>query len=204
MTEKSPYQVLGIGEDASFEEIQAARDLLLSSTGADERVQESIEQAYDLILMQRLRLRKEGKIAVPDRIRFAEREVNTSPESIPASVQPPKALESWLGRWLDTPNMTDVLLPGGILAGLCLWEAVLPSAELPSLQLAMGLLVSIYFLYRKEHHFIRSILLAMLGLSVGLVAAYGAASRISAGDPSGVLLLGLTFIVMWLVTAFLR
>ena len=69
MGDRSPYQVLGVSEGASFEEIQNARDRLLDRV-EQQGEQTQVEQAYDAILMQRLRLRQEGKIAVPDGIRF--------------------------------------------------------------------------------------------------------------------------------------
>lgn len=100
MAEMSPYQVLGISEEASFEEIQSARARLLASLGADEQQQERVEQAYDAILMQRLRLRKEGKIAVPDRIRYAEqRAAHPEPELSlprPAAQNPPGSAAGWI------------------------------------------------------------------------------------------------------------
>ncbi|MEM9511364.1 MAG: CPP1-like family protein, partial [Cyanobacteria bacterium P01_E01_bin.48] len=69
MDGNSPHQVLGIAQDASFEEIKAARDHLLQQLTQDEVQQRLVEQAYDAILMERLRLRQEGKIPIPDDIR---------------------------------------------------------------------------------------------------------------------------------------
>jgi hypothetical protein len=62
----------------------------------------------------------------------------------------------------------------------------------------------IYFLYRKERRFIRAFLLALAGLSLGLMLAYGIALPLTGGDAPGALLVGITFTVMWLVTSFLR
>jgi DnaJ-class molecular chaperone with C-terminal Zn finger domain len=74
MSNQSHYQQLGITEDASFEEIQAAKERLKQKNSNDQKVIENIEAAYDAILMDRLRLRQEGKIKVPERIRFPERQ----------------------------------------------------------------------------------------------------------------------------------
>ncbi|MGQ9837994.1 MAG: CPP1-like family protein [Cyanobacteriota bacterium] len=198
----SPYQVLGISEEASFEEIQSARERLLANLSADEQQQERVEQAYDAILMQRLRMRKEGKIAVPDRIRYAEQRASTpAPElSVPL---PTNKTPRWVNRWLDTPTAADTLLPAAILGGLVGWVVLAPE-EYPSLQLALGLMTCIYFLYRKQQRFIRSFLLALGGLSLGLLLAYGIATPLTGGDAPGALLVGITFAVMWLVTSFLR
>ncbi|MFS8741682.1 CPP1-like family protein [Synechococcus sp. WC10meta] len=193
----SPYQVLGVSEEASFEEIQSARARLLASLAADEEQQERVEQAYDAILMQRLRLRKEGKIPVPDRIRYAEQ--RTAPPE-PALNLPRPVQKS---RWLDTPSVAAVLWPAAILGGLLGWVVLSPE-EYPSLQLALGLMTSTYFLYRKERRFLRSFLLALAALILGLALAYALALPLTGGDAPGILLVGMTFGLMWLVTSFLR
>lgn len=203
MTEKSPYQVLGISEDASFEEVQAAKQRLLDESMPDERQQERIEQAYDMILMQRLRLRKEGKIAVPDRIRYAEPAVAANPAVLPPPSRKPQPWAAWIERWIDTPNWTDIWLPLGIFGGLALWVHV-QGSDSPSLQLGLGLLVSIYFLYRKERRFLRSVALGFLGLLVGGAIAYGITSAVAGPEPGAIWLAGITLIVMWIVTSYFR
>lgn len=205
MAEKSPYHVLGISEEASFEEIQAARERLLTQLTSDEEQQERVEQAYDMILMQRLKLRKEGKIAVPDRIRYAERALESEPDVALPSPSHKITVPEWVSRWLDRPSQTDVVLPGGIFAGLCLWVALIPPENAPTLALSLGLMNSIWFLYRKERKFFRSILMALAGLVGGWTIAIGILG-VALGSPeiSGLWSVGLTFVVMWLVTAFLR
>lgn len=202
MAEMSPYQVLGVSEEASFEEIQSARARLLASLGVDEQQQERVEQAYDAILMQRLRLRKEGKIAVPDRIRYAEQRA-ARPETEPSLPRPAAQNPPWISRWLDSPSAPDMLWPAVLLGGLVGWVVLAPD-EYPSLQLALGLMACIYFLYRKERRFLRAFLLALAGLSLGLMLAYAIALPLTGGDAPGALLVGITFAVMWLVTSFLR
>jgi len=202
MAEMSPYQVLGVSEEASFEEIQSARARLLASLAADEAQQERVEQAYDAILMQRLRLRKEGKIPVPDRIRYAEQRPG-SPGPEVGLPRPVKKIPFGLNRWLDTPSVATALWSAGILGGLLGWVVLSPE-EYPSLQLALGLMTSIYFLYRKERRFLRSFFLALAALILGLVLAYSLALPLTGGDAPGLLWVGITFGLMWLVTTFLR
>ena len=79
MSEQSPYEKLGVSETASFEEIQAAKNRLTQEYSNDVKTVEDIEAAYDSIIMERLKLRQEGRIKVPDRIRFAERQRETPP-----------------------------------------------------------------------------------------------------------------------------
>ena len=65
MSEQNPYEQLGVTENSSFEEIQAAKKRLYDRHGNDSTVLEEVEIAYDSIIMDRLRLRQEGKIKVP-------------------------------------------------------------------------------------------------------------------------------------------
>ncbi len=204
MTENSPYQVLGVSEDASFEEIQAARESLLRRmTPHSEEEQERVEQAYDMILMQRLKLRKEGKIAVPDRIRYAERALEAEAE-VPTPAHTHKiVLPDWAGRLLDTPDRSDIFLPGVIFAVLCLGVLTV-SGETFTVILSLGLLNSLYFLYRKERRFFRALLMALGGLIGGWLISTGILSVVAGQSLSALWAVGLTFVVMWLVTAFLR
>ena len=72
MIEQNPYEQLGVTEGSSFEEIQAAKKRICDANNNDPKLVESIEAAYDAVIMDRLRLRQEGKIKVPERIRFPE------------------------------------------------------------------------------------------------------------------------------------
>ena len=51
MTEQTPYEKLGVSEDASFDEIQNVRSRLLSEHSDDSKHSETIEAAYDAILI---------------------------------------------------------------------------------------------------------------------------------------------------------
>jgi hypothetical protein len=111
MSEQTPYQTLGVTEDSSFDEIQAVKSRLSQKYQGDNRALEIVESAYDAILMDRLKLRQEGKIKVPDIIRFPERMVEKPPSlpSINMSNSP-----AWIQQLVDTPSRNDILLPAGI------------------------------------------------------------------------------------------
>lgn len=160
MSTQNSYEMLGLTEASSFEEIQAARDRLVEQCADEPKRKEAIEAAYDAILMERLRLRQEGKIKVPDRIRFAE----NNPEP---AVQPPSAPSlprpDWLSNLMDTPSRDEVVWPAITFAALLLFGFYSPSF---ALALAIG--AAIYFLNRKENKFWRSVLLSMVGLAIGL------------------------------------
>ena len=205
MGDRGPYQLLGVAEDASFEEIQAARDRQLSAlTRESER--QSIEQAYDAILMQRLRLRQEGKIPVPDRIRFPERERTPSPSKVKTAPKKHLAAPNRLQSFVDTPSTQEMLLPLGIMSGLTALTVFDRGSDFPSWAIACALLVSLYFLFRKEKRFWRSLLLAFVGLALGLLFASFALSGFGLAVDSAprAVAVGLCLLVMWFFTAFLR
>jgi len=57
MREGNPYRLLGLGEDASFDEVQEARNYLVEQYRWHEPSRESIELAFDSILNERYKTR---------------------------------------------------------------------------------------------------------------------------------------------------
>lgn len=207
MSDQSPYEKLGVSEDASFDEIQDVRNRLLEQHGGDGIVRDVIEAAYDAILMERLRMRQEGKIKVPERIRFPEMRIpsSTQPDPTPGRQSP-----AWLQRSLDQPTFMDILLPGAWYLGLSAISLLYPggSGQVLRLTLVAGLGIGIYFLNRKERRFGRAVLFTLVSLIVGLIAGGLIAGWILplplinlTGNQFSTLL---TFILMWLVSSFLR
>ncbi|MEM9117883.1 MAG: CPP1-like family protein [Cyanobacteria bacterium P01_F01_bin.56] len=206
MSDQNNYDTLGLDENSSFEEIQEAKERLVAECQDDRKQKEAIEAAYDAILMERLRLRQEGKIKVPDRIRFAE-EVPEKPPT--QSTSPDLSKPAWLEGFLDTPDRNDVLVPAGIFGIL----AMLSLAG-PSLAMALGVGAAIYFLNRKEYRFWRSLLLTILGLVAGLTLgiligqALGPQAAAMSGASAAIVTQRvaaiITMVVLWLFTSFLR
>jgi hypothetical protein len=207
MSNQSPYEKLGVSENASFDEIQDVRNRLLEQHGGDGNIREVIEAAYDAILMERLRMRQEGKIKVPERIRFPEMRVPSSPQaSQPLGQQSP----AWLQRSLDQPTLTDVLLPGAWYLGLSATSLLYPGVggQVLPLSLVLGVGIGIYFLNRKEGKFGRAVLFTLVSLITGLIAGGLIAGLIlplpGIGLTANQFSTLLTFILMWLVSSFLR
>lgn len=208
MSDQTPYEILGISESDSFDTIQAARDRRMAEVGQDSRQRDQVEAAYDAILMHRLRLRQEGKITVPERIRYAEqaptpKKAPTPPASAKASLPP------WLERLLDRPSGSELLWPA-VIFGLLALTSVLPNLQAATLQLLLvaGLVVAVYFLQRKEQRFGRSVLISFLVLLVGLgigtllsslLLPYLSLPLATEQVTSAIALLGL-----WLAATFLR
>ena len=205
MSEPTPYEKLGVNDEASFEEVRDARDRLLSEYEGDESQQEMIEVAYDAILMDRLRARKEGKIAVPDRIRYPERLAAALPAAVQNNTQ--RLTPSWLSRLLDNPSRKDIYISLGIFIGL---GAISFFATAATTWLSFGLIASVYLLTRKENRFGRALLISLSGITIGVVLAALTnqvliLSRL-VGDgsfPSSIQML-IILLVMWLHACFLR
>ena len=172
MAEQTPYEHLGVTEDASFDEIQEARKRLMDECGDDRQQIAAIESAYDAVLMHRLRLRQAGKIKVPDRIRFAEE----NPESVlsPSVGAGGNASPDWLKSYLDQPSPNDILWSGLILGGFAAIVLVVPtlSSSILSLLIFLAGGTSTYFLNRKENRLGRSMLLSLGGVIIGAILGY--------------------------------
>jgi Protein CHAPERONE-LIKE PROTEIN OF POR1-like len=204
MSDTSHYEILGVNEESSFDEIQAARRRLVKEKEGDERAQQAVEAAYDAILMERLKLRQEGRIKVPEGIRFPEK---LDPPA--KSVSPPAISQSpsWLKNLLDQPGQTDILLPAALFSGLSLL-AVLTT---PALPLALGVGFCLYFLNRKEHKFGRSLLLTLAGLIVGVVLGLQVGGlfatqlqSVLTGATLETFAALVTFVILWLISSFLK
>ncbi|MCX7594821.1 MAG: CPP1-like family protein [Fischerella sp.] len=209
MSEQNPYEKLGVSEEASFDEIQDIRNRLLQQYSGDAKRLEMIEAAYDAILMDRLRMRQEGKIRVPERIRFPERLVQPPPPETPT---PREKSPAWLQRMLDNPTPAEIVLPGVWYLGLSAISVFYQAGgdQILQMVLVVGVGISIYFLNRKEGKFGRAVLFTLAGLIAGLIAGGMVANwvipqiqqfiSLNANQFSTVI----TFILLWLISSFLR
>lgn len=208
MSEPNHYEKLGLKQDATFDQIQEARNRLATQYNGDSQHLNMVEEAYDAILMERLRMRQEGKIKVPEGIKFAER-LSQPPQK--QNQSPKTQSPSWLEKLRDRPSPKDILLPGGLFLSLSGLSVVYPTvgAQLLQVVLMVGVCLSIYFIRRKEQNFSRAILITGAGLIVGLVVGGLLANllisplnqiNIQAEQFSTVV----TFVVLWLVSSFLR
>jgi hypothetical protein len=208
MSEQNPYERLGVTENASFEEIQAAKQRLSQQYRDNTQVIESIEAAYDAVIMERLRMRQEGRIKVPDRIRFAEKtsEVSTQPPSMPVPNSP-----NWLKGLLDKPSQADLLWSSAvflILSVIAVFSKNNVESVLPLL-MAIGVCANIYLINRKEQKLGRAVLLTLVALLVGIGGGSALASLV--GVPNNTVNMSveqlatlLTFGLFWGMSSFLR
>jgi hypothetical protein len=158
--------------------------------------------------MDRLRMRQEGKIKVPERIRFPER-LSQAPPSFPQT--PTNRSQAWLQRLWDTPTPRELLWPAVsflLLSGLTVFYRTPDESILP-LVLALGFGCSIYFLNRKEQQFGRAVVLTLAGLLLGLglgtlLGGLLGTQIANIGLRSEELITLVTFFVFWLISSFLR
>lgn len=167
----NPYEKLQVPEDASFEQIKEARDALLAAHSGDERQRTEIEAAYDAILMDRLRQRQEGKIKVPERIRYAEQLNEAAPAKLNPIAHHPAF--QWWQQQLDTPSLRSMIITStvyGVLMAIGLSQA---NADTLALVLSLGLGFNLVWLQRKEQRLGRAFLITLLALILGTVIALG-------------------------------
>jgi Protein CHAPERONE-LIKE PROTEIN OF POR1-like len=205
MSQPTPYERLGIGVDASFEEIQAAKQHLQSSSGGDQRAIDDAEAAYDSILMDRLKMRQEGKIAVPEGIRFPEKSVQTM--SLP-KLAPPKVVSDKLGDLVEMPTGRNLAIGAGVATVLAA-SAALPDASNDGLPLLLALSAgyTLFTLKVKSNKLGRAFAITSLGLvgSIVLILAVISVAGLSVDDmlAGKVYALGAIF-TLWLVGSFLK
>lgn len=203
MTQLNPYTQLGVAEDASFEEIQQAKARLFIQYSGDPQILESIEAAYDAVLMDCLRLRQTGKIKIPDGIRFPEQAIQTMTK--PLVVVDAKS-PAWLVRCLDNPSRQEVLASVGVFLPLSVFTLLPGNPTLLPLIMALGCGCSLYFLNRKENKFGRSVLLSLGGLILGLTLGSllsGLVPHPMYFNPDNFIAL-MTLLIVWLVSTFLK
>ncbi|NJK41619.1 MAG: molecular chaperone DnaJ [Acaryochloridaceae cyanobacterium SU_2_1] len=204
MSEQNPYEILEVPENASFEDIQIARDRILSLHPEDEKSQRMVEAAYDSVLMDRLRKRQEGKIKVPEGIRFAERLTEKKPPKL--SLPQMNTSPSWLQRSWDQPNLQEATIVGSCYAALGGFAFLSQGTDTLAFLLALGVGFSIYWLNRKEQKLGRAFILTLLALGVGALIGSALLQTGLQTDPlqPEVILSCVIFVMLWVVNSFFR
>ncbi len=167
---------------------------------------ESVETAYDSIIMERLRLRQEGKIKVPERIRFPERKVETPKAKNTTTTN---STPNWVQDLVDNPSQTEILIPTGLFLVLSIITVISlnNNNDASSMLIGLGFMSSLYFLNRKENRFARSLLISLMALVVGVglgVAIAGGLRGSNVMISNNQVASAVTFTLFWFVSCFLR
>lgn len=210
MSDLSPYEKLGVTEDASFDEIQDAKKRLTQKYQNDTQVVETIEAAYDAIIMDRLKMRQEGKIKVPDQIRFPDKVVEPK-FTFPSNNFPKMSNQNqgWLQNFIDTPSPKEIIISGFIFLGLAMITVFNQDAEMLPFLLTIGVGVNFYFIYRKERRFGRTVaitfLVFVLGIGLGsILSNFMISSDFSLSINKDQFVSVFTFCLFWLISNFIR
>jgi Protein CHAPERONE-LIKE PROTEIN OF POR1-like len=208
MSQQNPYEQLGVAEDATFEEIQAAKQRVIAQLGSDRQLQDNIEAAYDAILMERLKLRQQGKIKVPDGIRFPEKLPNVVPKF--TSLSGPNS-PSWVRDTFERPDRSQIITTSGVYAALVgvVLIPTIASSALPTL-IAFGIGFCLYFVNQKQRRFKRALLGSLAATIVGTAIAAILVSYLHLpiaqiiGIHSEVFAGVLVLVMLWIVSSFTK
>jgi hypothetical protein len=140
--EKDPFKLLGIDREASFEEIQDARNYLYEQYKGHEPSRESIELAFDSILQSSIKFRHKYGFKPPKTGRRSD--VSGDAEKISIIQRIKDAFE---------PNVSSVTLvnDGSIFLALALWAAWQAASSDPTLPLGAAVCFCAWKLYDKRN-----------------------------------------------------
>ncbi|XP_004508602.1 protein CHAPERONE-LIKE PROTEIN OF POR1, chloroplastic [Cicer arietinum] len=151
-----PYRRLGVSRDASEEEIWGSRNFLLEQYAGHERSVESVEAAFEKILMASFIHRKKTKINLKSKLK---KKVEESPP--------------WIKNLLNTVEFppTEIILRRLFLFAFMGGWSIMNSAETgPAFQVAISLAACIYFLNEKTKSLARACIIGFGALVAGWVS----------------------------------
>jgi hypothetical protein len=177
----SPYERLGVTPDASFDEVQAARQHQLDAVADDPQARARVEAAYDAVLMERLRERQQGKVSSAA-VSASKREEIKPPvarvPSRPALPQLPSLPQFSGGNKLQAPSFSlpNIALADGrerwfplVADGLLLLLLLVTPPGSAEVLLALATGVTVVNLRRRNGRFLAAVGWSFALLSVGLL-----------------------------------
>ena len=139
---RDPFRRLGVGKDATFDEIKEARSYLMDMHGGDERSRESIEGAYDKIVTMKLNQRKAGKINILGRDGAEEDEEAADEDGVPGFL--PNFLREFIMRF-QMPEISDLMQRLGAYLFLSAWSVMQATQQGgPAFQVAVAFFLGWY------------------------------------------------------------
>jgi hypothetical protein len=207
MSQQNPYEVLGVSENTPFDRIQAAKERAIQECDGNQKLLDDVEAAYDAILMERLKLRQQGKITVPESVRFPEKPQTSIPKFNPPSL--PNS-SGWLANTFERPSQSTLLTNSGVYT-LLAGSVFIPSLSLQGLGvlMALGTGFSLYAINKKEGRFKQALLGSLCAAIAGIVL--GGALVNYANLPIGQIGLSgeafatlFTLVTLWAVSSFTK
>ncbi|XVE82523.1 hypothetical protein DITRI_Ditri16bG0011700 [Diplodiscus trichospermus] len=139
---RDPYKRLGISREASEDEIQAARNFLISKYGAHKPSVDAIEAAHDKIIMQKFYERKNPKIDINKKVR---------------EVKQSRVVQAVTSRF-QTPATKFIVKTSLAFIVIGVLTVLFPTEEGPTLQVALSLIATFYFIHDRLKSKIRALL----------------------------------------------
>ncbi|XP_061999593.1 protein CHAPERONE-LIKE PROTEIN OF POR1, chloroplastic [Rosa rugosa] len=130
---RDPYKRLGISREASEEEIQGARNFLIRQYAGHKPSEDAIESAYDKIIMQQFYARKNPNIDFKKKFR---------------AVSQSRVVQAVRSRF-RTPATQFIIKTSIAFIVLGALTFLFPTEEGPTLQVAISLLATIYFIHER-------------------------------------------------------
>ncbi|KAL3637459.1 hypothetical protein CASFOL_018627 [Castilleja foliolosa] len=139
---RDPYKRLGISKEASEDEIQSARNFLIQTYSGHKPSVDAIESAHDKIIMQSFYDRKKPKLNIKKKVR---------------DVTQSKYVQAVSNRF-RTPSTSVLVKTSVAFVALGVLTVLFPTEEGPTLQVAISLMVTMYFLYERLKSKLRAFL----------------------------------------------
>ena len=177
---EDPYTRLGLCQDATFEQVQAAKARCIAEVYGDDQARARVEAAYDAVLMARLRGRQQGQVS-PAAATASQREEGvgsaslTGPSFPGTSVlqklrtnlpDPSQSLASLTPQWSLVEGQGRLVRVIAGIAGLGLLVVSVASVQLVLALACIGVFLS---QVRRGRRPLASLGWTLLALLVGLV-----------------------------------
>ena len=177
---EDPYTRLGLSQDATFEQVQAAKARCIADVDGDDQARARVEAAYDAVLMARLRGRQQGQVS-PAAATASQREEGvgsaslTGPSFPGTSVlqklrtnlpDPSQSLASLTPQWSLVEGQGRIVR---VIAGIVGLGLLLVSVASVQLVLALACIGVFLSQVRRGRRPLASLGWTLLALLVGLV-----------------------------------
>ncbi|CAN0919040.1 Protein CHAPERONE-LIKE PROTEIN OF POR1, chloroplastic [Linum grandiflorum] len=139
---RDPYKRLGISTEASEDEVQSARNFLIQKYGGHKPSADAIESALDKIIMQKYHERKNPKIDLNKKVR---------------EVKQSRFVQAVTNRF-RTPSTMVIAKTAIAFLILGALTILFPTEEGPTLQVAISLAATMYFIYDRLKSKLRAVL----------------------------------------------
>ncbi|GMY12176.1 protein CHAPERONE-LIKE PROTEIN OF POR1, chloroplastic [Fagus crenata] len=192
---RDPYKRLGISKEASEDEIQGARNFLIRQYAGHKPSLDAIESAHDKIILQKFYDRKNPKVDIKKKVR---------------EVRQSRVVQALTNRF-RTPSTEFIIKTSIAFVVLGALTVFFPTEEGPTLQVAISLLATMYFIHDRLKSKIRAFLYGagafafswLLGtfLMVSVIPSVPVLKGLRSFEVMSSLL---TYVILWISSTYLK